>query len=102
MSPRSSLTAMLGIPAEREGVLSNEHLTRAIAAKVIHAGSFIVPPDNVQPASLDLRLDETAYRLRCSFLPGPPDRRAEDEGLHHRRARPRTATEPSSRPGGRT
>jgi dCTP deaminase len=60
---------MLGIPAEREGVLSNEHLTRAIAAKVVHAGSFIVPPDNVQPASLDLRLDETAYRLRCSFLP---------------------------------
>ena len=26
--------------------------------------------DNVQPASLDLRLGDVAYRLRCSFLPG--------------------------------
>src|SRR5690606_11989767 len=26
--------------------------------------------DQVQPASLDLRLGETAYRLRASFLPG--------------------------------
>ncbi len=25
---------------------------------------------NVQPASLDLRLGETAYRIQCSFLPG--------------------------------
>ncbi len=28
-------------------------------------------PDQVQPASLDLRLGETAYRVRASFLPGP-------------------------------
>lgn len=27
--------------------------------------------DQVQPASLDLRLGETAYRVRSSFLPGP-------------------------------
>jgi dCTP deaminase len=27
--------------------------------------------DQVQPASLDLRLGETAYRVRASFLPGP-------------------------------
>ena len=27
--------------------------------------------DQVQPASLDLRLGATAYRVRASFLPGP-------------------------------
>ena len=27
--------------------------------------------NQVQPASLDLRLGETAYRVRASFLPGP-------------------------------
>lgn len=27
--------------------------------------------DQIQPASLDLRLGETAYRVRSSFLPGP-------------------------------
>jgi len=36
---------------------------------VIHAGGYTIPPGNIQPASLDLRLDETAYRIRCSFLP---------------------------------
>src|SRR5262245_21496273 len=28
-------------------------------------------PDQVQPASLDLRLGPVAYRVRSSFLPGP-------------------------------
>lgn len=28
-------------------------------------------PDQVQPASLDLRLGDIAYRVRASFLPGP-------------------------------
>jgi dCTP deaminase len=28
-------------------------------------------PDQIQPASLDLRLGDTAYRVRASFLPGP-------------------------------
>ena len=36
---------------------------------IIHAGDFRVPLENLQPASLDLRLGEVAYRLRCSFLP---------------------------------
>ena len=42
----------------------------------------------MQPASLDLRLGEVAYRIRCSFLPGRQTRRAAGQGLHHRRARP--------------
>jgi dCTP deaminase len=58
------------LPLYRKGVLACQHLERAIAAKVIDAGRFTIPPENVQPASLDLRLGEVAYRIRCSFLPG--------------------------------
>jgi len=53
-----------------EGVLPAQHLRRAIASGIVDAGRFSVPPANVQPASLDLRLGERAIRLRCSFLPG--------------------------------
>lgn len=53
-----------------DGVLPNQLLAEAIAAGVIDAGPFTIPRANVQPASLDLRLDEVAYRIRCSFLPG--------------------------------
>ena len=52
-----------------EGVLPNQFLSEAIAAGWIDAGGFTIPTENVQPASLDLRLGETAYRIRCSFLP---------------------------------
>ena len=30
-----------------------------------------VAPEQIQPASLDLRLGPRAYRVRASFLPGP-------------------------------
>lgn len=59
----------LDLPVGREGVLANQHLQAAIAAGVIDAGAFTIPSQNVQPASLDLRLGEVAYRIRCSFLP---------------------------------
>jgi dCTP deaminase len=39
---------------------------------MIDAGDFKVPTSSIQPASVDLRLGEVAYRIRCSFL---PDRR---------------------------
>jgi dCTP deaminase len=61
---------VLNLPAGREGVLTNEHLAQAVADGVIDAGRFTIPSEHIQPASLDLRLDETAYRIRCSFLPG--------------------------------
>jgi len=60
----------LDLPLYRTGVLPSQYLERAIAAKVIDAGRFTIPPENIQPASLDLRLGEVAYRIRCSFLPG--------------------------------
>lgn len=58
------------IPEGGEGVLPNSFLVRAIEDGVIDAGRYKIPTENVQPASLDLRLGETAYRMRCSFLPG--------------------------------
>src|SRR5436305_14948350 len=60
----------LELPEGRSGVLPNQYRDAAIAAGVIDAGKFTIPADNVQPASLDLRLGEVAYRIRCSFLPG--------------------------------
>jgi len=63
---RPALAELLG---DREGVLPSQHLEAAIGEGVIDAGDFTIPRDNVQPASLDLRLSEVAYRVRCSFLP---------------------------------
>lgn len=60
---------MLDLPSGKSGVLPSQFLRAAIGAGVIEAGGFTIPPANIQPASLDLRLGETAYRIRCSFLP---------------------------------
>lgn len=57
------------LPAGAQGVLPAHYLAAAIDAGVIDAGSFKIPASNIQPASLDLRLGEVAYRIRCSFLP---------------------------------
>jgi dCTP deaminase len=51
------------------GVLPDHALRALIASGAIRAVSPI-EDDQIQPASLDLRLGDTAYRLRASFLPG--------------------------------
>ena len=51
----------------RPGVLPAQAIRRLIASGVI-AGD--VTPDQIQPASLDLRLGDVAYRVRASFLAG--------------------------------
>ncbi|MGE3142315.1 MAG: 2'-deoxycytidine 5'-triphosphate deaminase [Hyphomonadaceae bacterium] len=51
------------------GVLPDSELKRAIQQGWIAAPAPFLP-DQIQPASLDLRLGEIAYRLRASFLPG--------------------------------
>ncbi len=44
-------------------------------AALAEEGGILTPypfaPDQIQPASLDLRLGAVAYRVRASFLPGP-------------------------------
>ena len=51
-----------------EGILPIQRLIQAEYQGVIGSPQAI-PRENYQPASLDLRLGETAYALQCSFLP---------------------------------
>lgn len=55
--------------ARRAGVLPSQDLREACANNWIQSGPFKIPLETVQPASLDLRLGEQAWALRCSFLP---------------------------------
>lgn len=51
------------------GVLPDSEIRKLIESGVISADPAITP-EQIQPASLDLRLGGTAYRLRASFLSG--------------------------------
>lgn len=51
------------------GVLPDQSLRALIATGAIRAGAPILPAQ-LQPASLDLRLGDTAWRVRASFLTG--------------------------------
>ncbi len=57
------------LPADAEGVLPSQLLAEAIELGHLDAGDYRIPSSSIQPASLDLRLGDRAYRLRCSFLP---------------------------------
>ncbi len=60
----------------QDGILPDSEI-----AALLRAGSIAtarpLDADQIQPASLDLRLGETAYRVRASFLPGPGSRVSE-------------------------
>jgi dCTP deaminase len=61
----------LSWPANRdEGILPSQAIQNLIDAKQIVADRP-VEPEQIQPASLDLRLGDIAHRVRASFLPGP-------------------------------
>jgi len=51
------------------GVLPSQRLREAIAREWMVAGAWRIPRESVQPASVDLRLGDHAWALRCSFLP---------------------------------
>ena len=69
----TSLFASSGETAEpdspRTGVLPYQAIRQAIRDGVI-CGAPDILPDQLQPASIDLRLGPVAYRVRASFLPG--------------------------------
>jgi dCTP deaminase len=52
-----------------EGVLPSQRLRDALTQEWVVAGAWRIPPESVQPASIDLRLGDEAWALRCSFLP---------------------------------
>jgi dCTP deaminase len=60
----------LAFAVDQKGILP-DHMIAALAQAggILRAYEFV--PDQIQPASLDLRLGEVAYRVRASFLPGP-------------------------------
>ncbi|MFQ5585634.1 MAG: 2'-deoxycytidine 5'-triphosphate deaminase [Thermodesulfobacteriota bacterium] len=51
------------------GVLPSQEINKLITGGCISAGAQI-SDDQIQPASIDLRLGAVAYRVRASFLPG--------------------------------
>ncbi|WP_338548222.1 2'-deoxycytidine 5'-triphosphate deaminase [Roseovarius phycicola] len=53
----------------KTGVLSDRQIKEMITSGAISAAAPILN-DQIQPASLDLRLGDTAFRVRASFLPG--------------------------------
>jgi dCTP deaminase len=58
--------APLDAPA---GVLPSQELERAVEAEWVSSGDYRIRPEAIQPASIDLRLGDFAWALRCSFLP---------------------------------
>src|SRR3984893_133685 len=60
----------LAFRADDKGILPDRMIAAlADAGGIIAAAEFA--DDQIQPASLDLRVGEVAYRVRASFLPGP-------------------------------
>lgn len=56
-------------PGSSPGVFSAQSLSGAIDRGWISSGHGAGSAGSIQPASLDLRLGDVAWRLRCSFLP---------------------------------
>jgi dCTP deaminase len=63
-SPRDAST-----PERRCGVLSSRRIAALIELGALSASAPFAP-DQIQPASVDLRLGQKAFRVRASFLPG--------------------------------
>ena len=52
------------------GILPDQDIAALFEAKALKSPRAL-DADQIQPASLDLRLGDKAYRVRASFLPGP-------------------------------
>jgi dCTP deaminase len=60
----------LAFAADERGILP-DHLIAELVRDGAIPFDHALQADQIQPASLDLRLGEVAYRVRASFLPGP-------------------------------
>ena len=59
--------------APAEGILPSQAIRELIVAEDVRLAEPLLP-NQLQPASLDLRLGNVAYRVRASFLPGRGER----------------------------
>ena len=60
----------LAFAVNDKGILP-DRMIATLAADGVILPSQPLAPDQIQPASLDLRLADVAFRVRASFLPGP-------------------------------
>jgi dCTP deaminase len=66
-----------------EGILPSQEILDFVQTGIVRSGRDI-QEDQIQPASIDLRLSNQAYRVRASFLPGRSTTlltKATDKGL---------------------
>lgn len=77
----AAVQSIAELSARVTGVLPSQMIAEAVAAGWVSAAVPGVPATNIQPASLDLRLSERAYRVRCSFLAG--EARVEEKVRHY-------------------
>ncbi|MDX6625138.1 MAG: dCTP deaminase [Solirubrobacterales bacterium] len=68
---QSTAGAALGAPraGASAGVFPSQALSEAIEREWVSSGDYRIRPEALQPASIDLRLGDVAWALRCSFLP---------------------------------
>jgi dCTP deaminase len=59
----------LNLRGDEKGILPDRLIAALVTAGVLIPASAL-EEDQIQPASVDLRLGEIAYRVRASFLPG--------------------------------
>ncbi len=69
-SQKAMAEAGAGIVARPVGILPSQEIRAMIGRGEIEATAAI-PEDQIQPASIDLRLGHIAHRVRAGFLPGP-------------------------------
>src|SRR5919199_2667278 len=69
MTAAPSAAEALSLDPGAMGVLPSQILRRAVEAGYLDGGDYKIRDSSIQPASVDLRLGEMAYRIRCSFLP---------------------------------
>lgn len=62
--------AMTGPQSLAAGILPSDEINRSIEQGEIKIAQPVID-GQIQPASIDLRLGDMAYRVRASFLPGP-------------------------------
>jgi dCTP deaminase len=84
MPRRDEDNVSLSLRADDKGILPDRMISTLIEIGAIIPAAAPVE-DQIQPASIDLRLGEVAYRVRASFLPGPDStvaERIDDLKLH--------------------
>jgi dCTP deaminase len=67
--PTTETHSAIADGSPKSGVLPSQMLREAVLSEWITAGNWRIPVESIQPASVDLRLGESAWALRCSFLP---------------------------------